>query len=242
MEKIAVPINSEMVRGTVLRPENLKQKNPALLFIHGWQSSEEGYIRRAQALLKLGFICLTINLRGHGTSDGKLEDYSRADHLNDVLAAYDVLVSQPTIDTSRIGVIGASYGGYLASLLTAEKEVRWLVMRAPALYADNDFTVPTAQLIAQEETKAFRHQEVRGEGNRALKAAQNFTGDILLIESEKDTIIPHQTILNFQHAADPKKLTYEVIKDATHDLSTEEWKQQFIHIVVSWFAQQLHVK
>jgi dipeptidyl aminopeptidase/acylaminoacyl peptidase len=61
---------------------------------------------------------------------------TRQDGLDDVLAAYDYLASQPLIDKTAIGVIGTSYGGYLAMLLTAYRPVRWLAMRVPALYPD----------------------------------------------------------------------------------------------------------
>lgn len=80
-------------------------KNPAIIFIPGWTSDETGYKPRAEALIKLGYICLTISLRGHGESFGKMEDFSRADYIQDAIAAYDFLVKQKEVDTNIIDLV-----------------------------------------------------------------------------------------------------------------------------------------
>ena len=66
------------------------------------------------------------------------ERVSREDNLHDVLAAYDLLRGQPAVDDQAIAVVGSSYGGYLAAILTSRRRVRWLGLRAPALYWDED--------------------------------------------------------------------------------------------------------
>src|SRR5258708_29797206 len=109
MKKISFPSNGQTVTGTLHFPEKLKENSQAVLFIHGWTSDESGYYPRAKALTNLGAICLTINLRGHGTSSGKLEDYSRKDHLDDVLAAHDFLADQEFVNRNDVSIVGASY-------------------------------------------------------------------------------------------------------------------------------------
>ena len=77
---------------------------------------------------------------------------TREDNLRDVLAAYDVLVGHPAVDPGAMAIIGSSYGGYLAALLSALRPVRWLALRAPALYRDEDWDVPKGKLDREELT------------------------------------------------------------------------------------------
>jgi hypothetical protein len=68
--------------------------------------------------------------------------FSRGDNLRDVLAAYDVLVAHRGVDASAIAAVGSSYEGYLGAILTSLRGVRWLALRAPALYNDADWELP----------------------------------------------------------------------------------------------------
>ena len=58
------------------------------------------------------------------------------------LAAYDVLAASRRSTTPSIAVVGSSYGGYLAAILTSLRPVRWLALRVPALYKDEDWVLP----------------------------------------------------------------------------------------------------
>jgi cephalosporin-C deacetylase-like acetyl esterase len=88
--------------------------------VHGQASSQESYKSGAEvASARLDAVCLTFNLSGHGKDIGDSEEYLVIEHLDDVIAAFDFLASHPAVDRTRIGVCGASYGAYLAALLTA---------------------------------------------------------------------------------------------------------------------------
>jgi uncharacterized protein len=135
MKKITIATqNNQQLVCSIFYPEKIKDKNSAVIFIPGWTSDESSYHQRAQALSKLGYICLAITLRGHGESSGSLEEFSRADHLEDIIHAYDFLSKQKGVNKENISVVGASYGGYLAAILAGKRSVKHLAMRAPALY------------------------------------------------------------------------------------------------------------
>ncbi len=240
--KFHLKSDNQNLSANLVKPENLRAKNlpagrqvPALLFIHGWGSSQEGNILRAEKLSELGFICVTIDLRGHGESDGKLEEFSRKDHLEDVLAAYDYIANLPEVDREQIGVIGASYGGYLASILAGERKIKWLVLRVPALYFDKNFDTSTLQLI-ENEVEAFKTSNLKPEDSLPLKSVQNFSGEILLIESEDDAIIPHSVIENYLEYINKDQLTYKIMKNTPHDLRTEDQQREYIGILKSFLV------
>jgi uncharacterized protein len=239
MDKINLKVNGQYISANLLKPDNLKEKNPALIFVHGWSSNKVGNILRAQALTQLGFICLTLDLRGHGNSDGALGDFSREDHLEDLKAAYDFLSSQEHVESEKIGIIGASYGGYLSAILTNFKKLKWLVLRVPALYFDKNFEIPTLKLIGNHEEKdAFRSTNLTPKESLALKGITNFKGPILIIESEKDTIIPSATIKNYLKFA-PKDTLHIMMKDTPHDLRTEDQQKEYIEILKGWFSKNI---
>ena len=179
MQPIKFQVKKQTIVGTIVSPKHLAKRNPGVLFIHGWTSSQTGYIPRAEEVSKHGAICLTFDMRGHGKSNGIFERLSRQNHLDDVLAAYDFLVSQEKVNKRRIGVVGASYGGYLASILTSKRPIKWIVLRAPALYKDELFNRPTATLI-RNDVKVYRNTNIQPDENMALKALAKFNGKILI--------------------------------------------------------------
>lgn len=234
MKKVTIPIDRQFIKGTLFYPEIAKPKNPAVIFIPGWTSDETGYKPRAEALIKLGYICLTISLRGHGESFGKMEDFSRKDHIQDAVAAYDFLAKQKELDINSISVVGASYGGYIGALLAEKRDIHNLAMRAPALYLNSDFDMHTSDLV-QDEESFFQNIEPE-QDNFALAGVQK-TSRVLLIESQYDHIIPHKIFELYIQVINKTKLTHVVIKDANHQLSEEKWKQEFIEHLVRWFKQ-----
>lgn len=232
MKKVSIESDGEIITGTLHFPQNLKDNNPAIIFIHGWTSDEEGYQPRAKALANSGYICLTINLRGHGASSGKLEQYSRQNHLDDSIAAYDFLENQSGVDHNNISLVGASYGAYLGAILSNKRKLKYLAMRAPALYVNSDFNVSTAELINNKESQFFKDMEVE-QNNLALSGVKK-VDSVLIIESEFDQIIPHRIIDLYKNAAG--NVDHAIIKGANHQLSEEGWKNEFIKMLVDWFS------
>jgi dipeptidyl aminopeptidase/acylaminoacyl peptidase len=228
--------NNQRLKGMLLTPDIHKDNYPAVLFIHGWLSDMKGYVPRATAIANIGYICLIFDLRGHGGSDGKLGDVTAAGSLVDAIAAYDYLASLPEVDKDRIGVVGSSYGGYIATLLTEKRPVSALALRVPAIYRNETFTKPKVQEMRNDLT-AYRQSAIHTKDNYALRALANYTRPVLLIESEKDEQIPHQTIENYRHAINPKSDVIDILmQGADHSLRRPEWKQKFIDILVDWFT------
>lgn len=182
--------------------------------------------------------CLTVDLRAHGKTEGTIGNFSSKDFLDDVMAAYDFLVVQPNIDPSRIGVVGESFGGYLASLLSAQRKLAWMVLRVPADYPDEEFNLPKIPTLAQDRPAVSQWREQKREwgATAALRAIHAFRGKILIVESENDDLVPHQTVQNYGDAVSEKRdLRYELMKDAPHSLSQHpDIKKQFNEMVFEW--------
>jgi pimeloyl-ACP methyl ester carboxylesterase len=235
--KIEIAVDDEHIAGTLIAPSTTI---PGVLCVHGWGGSQQQYLTRAREIAALGCISLTFDLRGHARTEPQQESVSREDNLRDVLAAYDELVAHPGVDASSIAVVGSSYGGYLAAILTTLRPVRWLALRVPALYKDAGWEVPKKQLHKQSDLRAYRRRHVRPQENRALKACAAFKGDVLVVESEHDDIIPHRTIENYIEACThAHSLTYRVIAGADHGLSEAPAQRAYTELLVNWLTEMV---
>ncbi|MEP7323886.1 MAG: prolyl oligopeptidase family serine peptidase [Saprospiraceae bacterium] len=94
-------------------------KVPALVFVHGGPGGQtrQNYSSLIQYLTNQGYVVLGINNRGssgYGKNFYKLDNQKHGDaDLKDCVSSKDYLASLPYVDTSRIGIIGGSYGGYM---------------------------------------------------------------------------------------------------------------------------------
>ena len=77
------------------------------------------------------------------------------------------------------------------------------------------------------------------EENRVLTSASRFTGDVLLVESEHDTVIPHQVIENYLHAfaVAARSVTHYVLKRADHGLGRVSSRKAYGKILEDWFRK-----
>lgn len=240
MRKIEFSSCGKKLIGNVSYPKKLKELNPVILFIHGWTSQQNRHFYYMEELSKLEFICMSFDMRGHGVSEGELKYLSRADFLNDVIAACDYLLRVKNVDRSKINVVGSSFGSYLGSVLTSKRKVKSLVLRVPADYTNTGFDKPQLKQARDEDTFSWRSTSHKPRESLALKSVSEFDGDVLIVESGKDELVDHQTIKNYLDAVkDKNKLTYIVMKDAPHSINhNEKFKEKFKEILISWFNKK----
>lgn len=236
-EPIEIGVDRGSIWGTFITPGTLV---PGVLFVHGWGGSQKQYLARAREVAALGCVCLTFDLRGHAQTKLQYETVTREQNLRDVLAAYDTLVERRHVDPDAIAVIGSSYGGYLASVLTAMRPVKWLGLRAPALYIDTDWESPKLLLHRQQDLKGYRRSFIPAEGNRALRACQEFQGDVLLIESQFDDIIPRTVLTSYREACKhARSLTYRCVQGADHGLTEVADQRAYTALLVAWLTEMV---
>src|SRR5437899_9407454 len=152
-QTIDVVVGDGRFSGTLVTPGT---QIPGVLFVHGWGGSQQQYLTRAREVAALGCVCLTFDLRGHAETRLQYDAVSREQNLADVVAAYDLIAGNPNVDSSAIAVVGSSYGGYLAAILTSMRGVKWLALRAPALYLDSGWGFPKLQLHCDDDLVAYR--------------------------------------------------------------------------------------
>ena len=94
-------------------------KAPALVWVHGGPGGQSrvGYFSLIQYLVNHGYAILAVNNRGssgYGKTFFKMDNRNHGDKdLKDCVWGKKYLASLPYIDSSKIGIIGGSYGGYM---------------------------------------------------------------------------------------------------------------------------------
>lgn len=120
------------VHGQIFEKEGGATKKPAVLFVHGgpqrqmllgWHYGDYYSNTYAinQYLAEMGFVVLAVNFRlgiGYGYEFHKAPRtyWQGAEEYLDVKAAGEYLAGLAQVDSSRIGIYGGSYGGYLTAL------------------------------------------------------------------------------------------------------------------------------
>jgi dipeptidyl aminopeptidase/acylaminoacyl peptidase len=101
------------------RQLNAVNKGPGLVYVHGGPGGQirKGYDGGIQFLVNQGYVVLAPNYRGssgHGKTFRALDNGNHAqDPLSDCIAAGRYLASLDYVESSKVGIMGASYGGFL---------------------------------------------------------------------------------------------------------------------------------
>ncbi len=109
-----------MIPAFYYKPKNAKPPFPVLVYIHGGPESQHvPYFSSARQYYvnELGIAVIAPNVRGsagYGKTYLQLDNgYKREDSIKDIGKLLDWIKKQPDLDSSRVAVMGASYGGYM---------------------------------------------------------------------------------------------------------------------------------
>ena len=109
------------IPGLLYRPHQASPdaRAPAVVMVHGGPGGQAqvGYFALTQALVNHGYVVFDINNRGssgYGKTFYAMDDrkHGEAD-LGDVVASKRMLIAAGYVDSTRIGILGGSYGGYM---------------------------------------------------------------------------------------------------------------------------------
>ncbi|MDH3500562.1 MAG: alpha/beta fold hydrolase [Acidimicrobiia bacterium] len=120
------------VVGTMTMPRGARSPVPAVLLLHGFTGTRNElpvlgtddfmFTRTARVFAENGIASLRIDFRGSGDSDGTFDQTTFTGQITDAFAALDFLDTVRRVDHDRIGVLGFSQGGLVASAVAAADE------------------------------------------------------------------------------------------------------------------------
>jgi putative phosphoribosyl transferase len=142
--------------GQLLTPPS-RGPHPVVVFVHATGSGQDSPHDRAVAdvLVTAGFGALLFDVTGHGDSDGRAEDRTLDQQVDDLGAAIGAVQALDEADGQRLGVTGAGAGATVAlQRAGADPRIRALVLRSaepaaePAAPSPN---VPTLLLVGERD-------------------------------------------------------------------------------------------
>ena len=133
--RVSIWSEGSRLAAELIRPVDVSEPQPAILLCHGWGGLKEHLAERyAVHFARAGYVCLVFDYRGWGESDGRMipardapmlteagerevrvsvvrEVVDPLDQIADIRAALAYLLSEDSVDQSRLGLWGSSYGG-----------------------------------------------------------------------------------------------------------------------------------
>ncbi len=100
--------------GDLFLPDGLKpdEVRAGIVLCHGYTGVKDLYLPdNARVLNEAGYVVLTFDYKGWGTSEGPRSRLAPMSRVADVQAAMTFLGIQPEVDEDRLGIYGTSYGG-----------------------------------------------------------------------------------------------------------------------------------
>jgi dipeptidyl aminopeptidase/acylaminoacyl peptidase len=227
--RVAVTIWSDGTRmaGDLYRPKELKptDKLPAIVFIHGTGGVKKaGFSARLGAAFAAhGYLFLNFDYRGWGESESKLlmpekmpdpdekgevTVKARAvrwqmdfqDQIIDIRNAIAFMAGEPNADRERIGVLGTSYGGGLATWTAAyDPRVKCAAVQVPGmgggrgpLYYQNAYGLMTRQARGDTEPVPYEHGAPTGKMATYAHMRYNIAKDVAFdaIRAAQDVKVP----------------------------------------------------
>ena len=230
------------IHGQLFVPRNAS-KAPAVVFMHGGPPRQmllgwhpRGYYNRAYAmnqfLANQGFVVLAVNYRlgvGYGRAFREAAKGGRqgASEYQDIVAAGKYLQTLASVDSTRIGLWGGSYGGYLAALGMGRNPE--LFKAAVDVHGVHDWNARFSA-FAPATTRDADSVIAIGRAASPICCVAGIKGPMLLIHGDDDRNVAFSETVNFVQLLRQEKKPFELLifPDDVHDfLRHENWLSAF---------------
>jgi len=194
-EELLIPTGKDgRVLGVTLTLPNGEGPFPAVVLIAGSGANDRDetifghkpFFVISAHLTRLGFAVLRYDKRGVGKSTGSFSRATVEDFAQDANEVVDYLKQQGEIDAERIGLLGHSEGGLVASMLAADnRDIGFVVlMAAPGTTG--------IEIVLDQNEISLRHQGIEPETIAELQKLNRETFGMLLewkgTEEERTTL------------------------------------------------------
>lgn len=241
MKPVTLPCGPIQLAADLFLPDPLDWPPlwPAVIVLHGFGSNRASHREYGAYLSARGIAVLTVDQRGHGDSQGRMD----AGMLDDVGVALAFVSALPGVDPHRIAVRGASMGGNVA----IRSAVRFQDLAAVIAIC------PASEPMLIDFVESGRAESVgRDTGNFRLDEAGLMSylraGDLrqaigrisprplLLIQARGDLVVPWQsTKALYDLAGEPRELR---LLDGGDHRSAQHDPEVHAH-EVSWLRQAM---
>jgi len=244
-------------------PENMQtdRKYPLLIICHGFVGSKVGvdrlFVKTAESLVKNGMIVLRFDYCGCGESSGEYGKTGLQDLIEQTRTVIDYSFDLKNVDRNHITLLGHSLGGATAALTAAnESRINRLILWSAVAHPYKDIS----RIVGDERVKLLQQNitsiDYLGYGltgrffdslskYEPLKAAPDFSGDVLLIHGTSDEDIPVSYVRDYEKVflkRNSGTCTIHEIQNANHTYSNSDHFSQLIRHTRSWLSSRQTLK
>ena len=237
VQEISYSSGDDQVDGYLVSPPDTGEKLPAVVFLHGAGGDRSEQLDTAVALAKRGAIAMTITAPSGGktappgATGEELVRWQGGTIAADVVAArraFDVLADDDRVDDDRLGLVGWSMGGRLASIVAGVDD---------RVHATVLMSVGAAPVEAYVQGAPAELQDVVREVLEPIDPLTHVgdaKGAILVQAGRQDSIVPRAALEAVIDAA-PKSTKVEWYP-ADHALNDQARSDR-----LDWLAEELPI-
>ncbi len=196
-EPVKVMQGKLALNGFIYTSGNVDKVDNLVIFCHGLGAGHIAYTTEIAYFCNQGYPVLALDIRGCNYSEGK-NIGGMYEGVNCVKAAIDFARADSRFKSSRIILVGHSWGGYSVLCASAEKKVDKVVAISAPLTPVKTIYNGAAKIISKPFAFIlspfwyilnFFKFGVKGNLNAAT-CAKNCEAEVLLIHGDKDNIVP----------------------------------------------------
>jgi dipeptidyl aminopeptidase/acylaminoacyl peptidase len=174
------------------------KKYPLVLYIHGGPHSAygENWFDEFQNLAGAGFMVLFTNPRGSSGTNTEFTYASRGDwggrDYDDIMRATDWAAKRPDVDSTRMGVTGGSYGGFMTAWVTT-KTNRFKAAETDRMISEWTYWYGASDAQGLTEGEFFGHpweNQIMYDTLSPIRHVNKVKTPTLLVQSEEDNRTP----------------------------------------------------
>ncbi len=242
------------LRGMLHIPDNTSRKLPLIIILHGFGGNKMGphfmFVRLSRALEELGFASIRFDFAGSGESDGEFINMTLSGELEDAINILNYSKALSFVDTGKIGLLGFSMGGAVASMLAGIRgqDIRSLCLWSPA---GNIAEIVTDDFIGSGYEDFVENGYHEFEGLPIGKAfvddirkidiydiASRYQRNILLLHGSADEVVSLKASKEYLEYYN-ERAELIIIEEADHMFSREHWVLQLIKLTNEFFIHEL---
>lgn len=245
----------------MLHTTDFEEKRPGVVLFHGFTGNKiephRLFVNIARDLCMHNINVLRFDFYGSGDSEGEFVEMTFSGEVEDAFVAVDFLKEQECVDPNRIGILGLSMGGAVASYVAGKRDDIKSVVLVSAV-AD---LLPLAEKIKsqylslEDEMKDDEFIDYYGwqlgldfieelSDIHPVEVIKNFKGPALIIHGVRDEIVPLSDAYKYLDVLSRREeytgsVDLVVMPEADHTFNSFYLERDIIYIISDWFIETL---
>lgn len=238
------------LRGMLHTPDVITGKIPIICIFHGFTGNKMEphfiFVKLSRMLEAKGIASVRFDFGGSGESDGDFVDMTLSKELEDAKVILDYTKSLEFVDTNKIGALGLSMGGAVASMLAG---VRKEDINALCLWAPGG---NMGELLTSDSNKG-QIEEMRTTGYSDLgglllgidflddvlnldifNISSAYDKNVMILHGNNDQTVPFSTSERYLEVYETRVVLH-TIEGGDHTFNSRLWEEEVLSYTVGFF-------